>query len=236
MNARRLRCERGVTVVETLIACVLTLLVTGTGLAVLEGAYRHNDEMQRRSEAMQQGRGAMDQVVSGLRSQVCLDPSTPPVVSATDKRLTYYADSSDASSTSIPDKHTLSLDGGVLTDKRYKGAPGAVGQPPVYTSPPVVRRLGVNLAQSGASPVLSYYGYGTGTPQTPATADVPLPVNVSGPEGLTADPARIARIVVTLQANPPGRVTGTKLTTTLHDEAFVRIADPTTTIAGPQCS
>lgn len=223
--ARRLRDERGITIVEALIACVLTLLVTGTGLSVLEGAYRHNDQVQRRTEAMQQVRSAMDQAVTALRSQVCLG-GTSPIVAADDKSVTFYADYGDGHATSVPDKHVLAFDPatGRLTDARYTGSPGS---PPTYTTPAASRVLGTHLAPSGSTPMLRYYGYDT-------AVDPPTATKALDPAGVPGDASKVARIVVTLQANPPGKVTGTHLTTTLGDQVFVRLADPTTGVI--QCA
>ncbi len=212
----RLRGESGQSLPELLLAILIGLMITGATVTLLVNATQHNDEVQRRTVALQQGRAAMDAVVRSLRSQVCLPNTglgTAPIVAAGPTSVTFYADFGDG--TTAIEKHTIALDAatGELTDTRWQGS----GSPPSFLSAPTTRTLATDLAQSGATPVFRYYAY---TSTAPELATVPLVTPLS-----TDSLTRVAKIAVTLQANPAGRQDGTRQTT-LQDDVVVRLTDP----------
>ncbi|HST35822.1 MAG TPA: hypothetical protein VLK25_04240 [Allosphingosinicella sp.] len=84
------------------------------------------------------------------------------------------------------------------------------------------RVLAYNVTPVTGTNVFQYFGY---TTATPPAATVALN-SVAAPTLSSTNYAKVARIVITLRANPPGRVTGTKNTTTLQDEVYVRLANP----------
>jgi type II secretory pathway pseudopilin PulG len=218
----RLASERGFTIVEAVITVALTLMVCGVGLSVLDRAYSNNDAIQRKSEAQAQGRQAIDAATRLLRSQVCANSSTPPIASANGTSITFYAAFDDGEPTDIPERHTLTLDPSTsrLIDTRVAGA--GTADAPTYTGTASSRVLAYNVTPVTGTNVFQYFGY---TTATPPAATVALN-SVAAPTLSSSNYAKVARIVITLRANPPGRVTGTKNTTTLQDEVYVRLANP----------
>jgi type II secretory pathway pseudopilin PulG len=219
--------DAGMSVVELLFAVLLTAVVVSSSVDLLTRATHSNDQTQRRTVAVNQGRTAIDQVIRRLRSEVCVPTSgapATPVVSGTGTSMTFYMDFGDGTGT--PERHTLALAAnGTLTDTVVQG----VGSPPAYTGTGTAYTLATGIVQSGATPFLQYYAFtapATGSP----TPTAPLPTPLSA-----ADAAKVARIVVTLQADPPGRQDGTR-TATLTDEAFIRLADPNNPAPVPTCT
>ena len=224
----RLADQRGFTIVEVMLTCVLTLIVTGTSLAVLDRAYRHNAEVQQRTESLQTARATVDDLVRRLRSQVCLNSTTPPVVAASGQSVTFYSDYSDAVPTAYPERHVISLNSttGVLTDARYTSTTGLVDS---YTLRDT-RLIARNVSQVGAAPLLQFYGYDTATPPAATRA---LNTNTVA---VTADELpNVARIVVTLSARAGGK-SAAKTASAAQDEVFVRLTNPNSSDPSPRCT
>jgi type II secretory pathway pseudopilin PulG len=223
---RRLADERGYTIVEMVLTCVLSLIVSASAMAVLTRAYAHNNDIQRRTESMQIARTAVDETIRRLRNEVCLD-TVPPVVSANGQSVTYYADFGDADPSRYPERHTLTLNTttGVLSDATYTTTTGVAGSYSLAST----RVIATGVTQSGSTPLLQFYAYDTA--KTPLRADRLL--NPAGTVA-TADLPDIARIVVTLTATAPG-ATASNLASTAQDETFVRLTDPTDANPSPKC-
>jgi type II secretory pathway pseudopilin PulG len=224
---RRLADESGYTIVEMVITCVLSLIVAGSAMAVLDRAYAHNNDIQRRTESLQIARTAVDESIRRLRNEVCLNDD-PPVTAANGTSVTYYADFSDAMPTAYPERHTLSLDTstGTLSDATYTTTTGTAAS---YTLAST-RVIAKGVTQSGATPLLRFYGYDTSV--TPPTATRLL--NTGSGSVADTELPNIARIVVTLTATAPG-ITSPTLAATATDEAFVRLTDPTDADPSPKC-
>lgn len=228
----RLADERGFSIVEAVITVALTLIVCGIGLSVLDRAYSNNDAIQRKSESQAQARQGIDALTRVLRSQVCMNSSTPPVTSANGTAITFYADFGDAEPTDIPERHTVSFDtaSSRLIDTRWVG--GGTADAPTYSGSGTRRVLAENVVPVTGTPAFQFFGY---TSTTPPQATAALN-SASVPTVASTNLTRIARIVITLRANPPGRVTGTKNTTTLQDEVYVRLANPNDNVTSdPTC-
>lgn len=230
---RRLRRDEGFTLPELMIALSIGMVVVLSTLAVLDGATRRNDDLQRRTTGIQQGRAALDEVVRTLRSQVCVKPNDvtnlPPVAAADGSSITVYSDFGDASG--VADKHTLTVaSDGRLTDTVVKGAgtPSATS----FTGTGTMRIISERItAQDANTPIFQYFGFNSASPPTPD-----LPLNSAGnPAVAAADLPRVARILVTMKANPEGKP-NPKLTTSLKDQVFVRLADPDDAAPTPKCT
>jgi type II secretory pathway pseudopilin PulG len=222
-----LRSERGFTVVELMVSISLSLVVLLSTMSVLDRALHHSNDVQRRAAAVQRARLAMDDVVRKIRSQVCpvFDSNSYSITAASSTSVTFYSDFGDA--TGVPARHTIALNPatGVLTDSLFAGV---AGSPPTYPNTPTrVRRIGTGLVQPGTTPFLQFFAFDTSAPPQ-AVSPMTAPV-------AAANLPRIARILITFRAIPEGRINGTKLSTTLQDEVFVRLADPNDSAPLPRC-
>jgi type II secretory pathway pseudopilin PulG len=223
-----LAAERGYTIIEMVITCALTLIVSVSAMAVLTRAYAHNNDIQRRSESMQIARTAVDDMVRRLRSEVCLDSATPPISAATGRSVTYYAAFNDGSPSTYPERHVLSLNAttGVLSDARYTTTTGNATD---YTLADT-RVIAKGVSESGATPLMQFYGYDSSTPPA-ATRLLNTGTNAVSDDDLED----ISRVVITLVATAPGN-TASKLASTVQDEVFVRLTDPSDPNPNPDCT
>jgi prepilin-type N-terminal cleavage/methylation domain-containing protein len=205
--------EDGFTLVELLVTITIGLLTMAGAMTLLTGSMRRSDDAQRRADAMQRARVAMDTLTRDLRAQTCVGNATP-IVSGNASSVTFYADyftSTTRVAGAVPNPHrrVLALDAaGVLTETIYPGTDA--------TGSPVTRRLGTRFAGAGTSGALfEYFAFSktTGKPDTPIAA-----INA------TTAPT-VARIVVSLEADPTGTQDGRR-STTLTSDVFVRSVDP----------
>lgn len=208
-----MRRSDGFTLVEVMLAAAIGLIVFTGALALMGTAFRDTHGVIARTDAMQRGRLALDEITQELRSQVCPDPSTPAVAGGDDSSVTFYADLSDGSRP--PVEHVLALDPASMTIVDRSG-PGAA------------RVVLDAVDDAPGTPFLRYYAFTTAG--TPRTATLPLPTPLSA-----ADAARVARIDIAFRARPQGERTA-EHATVLTDEVLSRNADPEQADPGPVCA
>jgi len=229
----RLSDERGLTVVELLIASVIGVIILGSATLITINAARYNNEVANRTDATQRGRLAMERMQRLLRTQVCTSASAFPVRSAKADAVSFYADMSDGSTPVY--QHTLTYDA-ANQQLLQTSVRGSTRSPVTFTAAPVTETLATEVVPSGSNAVFRYYGY-------PATAPAsgPLEPNVelvppAGGSLSGADLGRIARVdlnFLTTGATPSTRDIRAEMT----NQVFVRIADPNDpTSFDPSCS
>jgi hypothetical protein len=220
------------TVVEVLVASLLTVIIVTASMAVLDRSLRHNDDLQRRASGMQKSRMAMDELARLLRSEVCI-PTVPtpttPVVAGSSTSMTFYADFGDG--TGVAEKHVVALDTstGKLTDTIYAGT----GSPPTFPSAATrTRTIADKIALNGTTPLFQFFGFdNTVDPPTPTRALTASP----GWTLAATDAPEVARVVITLQGQPDGKV-NQRLATPVQDEVFIRLANPNDSAPVPRCA
>lgn len=197
------RRSDGFTLIEVLVTVSLSLIVFSAAMALLVVAFHSSYGTVQRTDAMQRGRLALDQVTRELRSQVCSN-TTQPITSGTGTSVTFYADLSDGSV--APQLHTLTLD---TSRHRIVDTVGGVD------------RVLLDHAYSApdGSNFLTYYAY------PPDQTGVRTPNQVLNVPLSAADRQRVTRMDVSYLAAPEG-ARGTEHATTLRDSVAVRIADP----------
>ncbi|MDX6649453.1 MAG: hypothetical protein QOJ97_1404 [Solirubrobacteraceae bacterium] len=220
-----LREQDGMTIVELLVGMIIGVILLLAAFAILDRAYSANREAAERSEASQRGRLAMENVVRTLRSQVCIGASRASLTAGNANGLTLLVDLSGGSSP--PERRSITYTPSTrsLDEAVYPGS----GTFPNYTfpaSPTTTRTLLINAGQADTTPVFSYYAM---DPTSGRGANVALPVPLS-----TADLSRTARIAVAFTARPE-RATVDANSTTLHDDVYVRSADPLNPTGGQSC-
>lgn len=235
---RRLNQESGFTLVESMIAMVLLVIVTGSAQLVLQGAFSRNETLQRRAEALQRGRIAMERMQSLIRSQVCLTTKLPPVTAASGTSLTFYADTSAALPTTVPIKHVISVDGAKnLLDAQYVSTGTTAGVPQFSGSPTRTNIIAEGINPPTTVPMFQYYGFPNSAPSQPTVALNSL----ASPTVATTSLGKIAKIDITFAAYPGNKVPAAANSSTLADSVFVRLANPNfvatqSTSPGPSCT
>jgi hypothetical protein len=235
----RLRAQDGMSLAEVLIAATVGFVVIAGTLGLLESTVRLSGGVMAKTDAMQRGRLAMDRVTQQLRSQVCLNLTTPAIeAGATANSVTFYADFGNGDVPAPPSKRTLTFDAatGSITESVVKGA-GPSGGPYTYATTPtkqVVFENAVSQVKKVAGvdqpvPFLSYFAYEqTGTPPVLRTSQVLAPPLDA------AKAARVARIEIAFAARPTG-ARNSKDSTDIEDQITVRHADPNLTVPDPMC-
>jgi prepilin-type N-terminal cleavage/methylation domain-containing protein len=242
------RRNEGFTLPELLIALSMSLIVAFAALTLVEVVMRKTDDTQNRVASVQRGRMAMDTITRQLRSQVCLNTTTPAMsppaawgVNTDANDAIFYVDFTDGSAPN-PELHLITYDAAnrQLVEKDYKnqGTGGAGGtfsyKPP--SSPSSTKVLLSNVIPYTAPktaqpvPVFQYFAYNDAvTPPRPST-------QLTG--SLTAaQQATIARVVITFKALPEhASASAQNAGSVFQDDVYVREADPNAVAPTPTCA
>jgi prepilin-type N-terminal cleavage/methylation domain-containing protein len=195
----RLRCERGFTVIEMLVASVIGVVVLLVLLNLLDATQTATSRISARVDGTQRGRTAMEQVTQRLRSQTCVGALTPIVIgdttSPTDANsVTFYSDLGN-STDFVPEKRRIYVSG---TDLRERVTPGT-GNPPntTFTATPKDRIImqGIKPVTQGTTtlPYFRYYAFDDATPPQP-TILLTTPL-------VPADSSRIVQVTIAFRAS-----------------------------------
>jgi prepilin-type N-terminal cleavage/methylation domain-containing protein len=220
------RSEAGYTLVELLVAMGIGLVVVTGAFTLIGSAFPLASRTQERVDATQRGRVALDQMLTQLRSQVCIDSSQPPIYDAKDDAVTFYA--SLGNENAAPQRRTLTFAGGAITEQVVQGA----GTSPAwtFTGAPTARSLATGLAQSGTTPVFRYYAYTTAAPYEPTRLLDPA----SGASLTAAELKQVVRVDVAFLSKPQ-RGGATAQAVPFQGSVQTRTADPMSPAAGPNC-
>ena len=226
-----LRAERGMTLVETLIAMVIGVLISLAVFSLVDFTMRRSGEIAGRVDADQRGRLAMDAITRQLRSQVCQVSGTPPMYSragnTTDgANATFFVDLSDGSNaTQAAEMHTLAFDSTKhqIVERDYTATqPTDPSVDPTYSATPArTRTLLSDVYQVNATPVFQYYNF----------AGAQLAAPVTG-----ANLGSIAAIQITFDAVPPRGRVGDRGSVVFQDRISVREVDPNAADPEPECA
>jgi type II secretory pathway pseudopilin PulG len=236
----KLRAEDGMTLMEMLVAVTISFVVLAATMGLLSSTLRLTGGLMSKTDAMQRGRLAMDRVTQELRSQVCLNLTTPAIIpGATADSVTFYSDFGPGDLTKPPDKRTISFDSatGNITESIVRGTVNPDGSFN-YGGTPVKSVIFENASRQTKKvggidqpvPFLKYFAYEeTGTPPVLRTSQELVP-----PLTDPAKAARVARIEVAFNARPTGAKDSANATD-VEDQVTVRHADPNLTVPDPMC-
>jgi type II secretory pathway pseudopilin PulG len=229
----RLRCQRGFTLIEMVVACFTGMIVLLALLNLLDSAQTASSRTVARVDGTQRGRVAMEQVTQRLRSQICLGANLPLITtdatSPSDANsITFYSDLGNGSDF-LPEKRRLYVSGTDLKERIIAGT----GLPPatVFTAAPRDRTIAQNIkpaVQNGANlPYFRYYAFDNAT--------VPQPTVELKPPLTAADPKNIVQVVVAFRV---GSGREDRVDANFVNGIYSRAADPGSpdpNRRGPQC-
>jgi type II secretory pathway pseudopilin PulG len=193
----RLADERGFTLVELLVTMLIGIVVFGAALGLTEVSGRSTSRTSDRVETAQRARVSMERMVRPLRSQVCLDSTTYPIVSGDGTSLTY---STDFDNTPVykPQKRKLtyvSTGTGKITEDQWDTTT-TTGPP--WAFPTTVSRtitLATNVGQIGSTAIFRYFN--------PAGTQLTAPLSTSVASPMPANSiARVSQVEVAFQMKP----------------------------------
>ena len=160
---RRLRDERGFTLVELLVAMSLALVVSTATLALVIVSGHLSSNYQDRIDANQQGRVAMERITQALNSSCVASSITPVLAGSSPTQIWFYTSNTDAPEIT-PSEDTLSIVSNslLLTTYPVSGSAGtwtlnSSGGGTNFTLLPYAGLATVNGTAS--TPLFQYYSY-----------------------------------------------------------------------------
>lgn len=186
-----MRDERGYTLVELLIGSMVSLIVLGAIMAMVQVATGNQDRVSAHVIANQRGRPVMDRIVNRLHT-ACVSSGLAPVQAGSTESSLILLSKSGADVSPLPNKYVIGIAGGVLSETVY---PGLSGEPEEWTfgaaESPIQLLDGVGAAEVGeppaAVPLFRYYAYEGGhvastplaTPLSAESAAKTVQVNIA---------------------------------------------------------
>ena len=230
----RLRSESGMTLVELLAAMTAAIVVLMGAFALMDVAIKTQKDTEQRVATVAAGRQAMDDITRQLRSQICLDKDTVPIIDARPNRVEFYASLAPAGDAAVYQKRTLEyvptgggrgrVDQTVVTGT---GTPPNVG----WGAAPVTRTL-----LRDAKPLDGWTGLFRYRRFEALSAPNMIEVlpDATGSVPLT-DRRLTVQVDVAFEVLPePGR--SARLATLFQNKVYVRTADPTDPTRSPKCT
>ena len=222
--------ERGMTLIELLVASVLSVIVLGAAFQILIVGMKNTQRIQSGVDTVARGRLAMENITRELRTQICLPTTTgpqPAILSADSNSVNFYADLGDENLT--PDLRTIVFTNGSVIEKTYANtgtttSPAFSGYP---TTPARTRVLASNVTPVGSTPYLRYYSFSTSDPIAPSVLlGVPLDDTTR---------ARVVQINVTFTVNPTGPNANPRSSAVMDNQVFVRTSSASDPERSPAC-
>jgi type II secretory pathway pseudopilin PulG len=211
--------EGGFTLIETLVAMVTGLIITGALFAVLEVSLHQSARLSDVAQATQLGRTAMTHVVDELHSACLSSGFTPVQEKSTENKLIFIdAYSKEAE---IPSAHKDEIvwekegvkESGTLTDYTYVSIGGTSPEFKWAEKPSPEKgvRIGEHIfkaeleGKKETSPIFRYYAYATKPSTSPTAPSSTLKEETltGAKTGLTAaEAATVASVVISFKAAP----------------------------------
>ena len=230
---RRVRSERGFTLVEVVVSLFIGTIVILAAYTTLDTSGVIAKREQDRVDATQRGRQAMEIVGSELRSQVCLPGAVPPVVAgATGNDLTFFSNLGDENSP--PQKRRIFVQGDALKEQMWQATytfSGPTGATPTVNWPAAItqqRTLLQPIGQVGSAPFFKYWGFDANLPATINTPLTAVPLTAD-------DAARVVQVDVSFASRPTDATKATNVDSIFQQSIFFRTADPMDPGKGPKC-
>lgn len=248
--------ERGITLVELLVAMSIGIFVIGIAYTILTGVLIKQTAITDRVDATARGRLGMERITRQIRSQQCLDTSTSALQWAGDYGLQFYASVAAPRSSSqriqkrriewIPSPGNSGfLDGGPQVGDILETVWESLSDAPPYvfpTNPTKRSTLADDVELIGATPVFRYFGYELGPIGRPAAVPYPLVANSdavlnprSRPSVAVANLPRVVLIEIRYAARPRHNKVDKTITVPFSNRVSVRTADPSDPDRSPLC-
>ena len=239
----RLAGEDGFTIIELLVAMTAGLAVIAAAMVLVGQATQLTATAQDRVDAAQRARRGVEDMVTELRSGVCVPlvttaPSTTttkvPMVSGTVTSVTFYPNI--GTENALPERRTLSYDSTKreIVETRYAGTGSATAV--TFAATGTTRTLLENVVPKDAStPIFTYWKYAVDTATPPVVTG--MTKLSTGTSGLAAaDLPFVVRIYVAVRVRPLRATADSKKDAVLQASATSRLADPLNATQGLQCT
>lgn len=197
---KRLRDERGLTLIELMTGAAIGLVIIGVAFGLLEGVLRTFGTSEERVDVSQRGRLAVDQMTARLRSQVCgAGPTlaapdtafTPALVQGTENKVAFWSNTGDGTGRRL---RSIEYANGVVNENLYSGSDPS-------GSPDSTRQLVSSVVANNGGGLFRYFAYNTEAwdrtldPRPALYLELPTPLSA-------ADQLRVVRITYAYTAHP----------------------------------
>lgn len=223
---RRLRAERGFTLIELMVGLTVGSVVVLAAFAMLDRSIMLTGGVSDRVDSAQRGRLAMESVVRQLRSPACLATGGVSILDAQDYSVTFYTFLGAATAAYTPEMRTLRWDNNSnrLLEDRYTGTT-------FPATPSSTRTIATDIVPPPGTntPVFTYFRF---TSSGQVQANQPL---LSTPLS-AADRRNVVSIGVNFTARVSNRATNEN-STAMRNNVYMRTSDPNSepSPSGPQC-
>lgn len=200
----RLRSQQsGFTLIELLVSMSVGMVVLAAVMLLMDSGAHSATRTSDRVELTQRGRAVTNAIQKVLRSQVCLDDSTPPI-SYGDRNIVQFYTDTDADPLFVPAQHKIQYLAG------YKGGRGEIidqtssttqtaSQGPPWTLDQVKNYLlAEDVTLIPGKPFLTYYSWNLPS----AAMSEPLSTTNSGASVPLNSEARVTHIQVNFRLRP----------------------------------
>jgi hypothetical protein len=171
----------------------------------------------------------MDRITRVLRTQVCADTGTPPIVAGSASSVTFYSDVSTTGQNAAafrPRKVELSYstdDDGSVVQKTWE--PTNTSSPWTYNTTPTRTSTLIDNVQADDTPASSIFVfYAFNALNTPIT-QLPLDPTLTGTTVPDNSVAKVTKITVGLRARPQSGNTTANRSTAMTNTVYTRNAD-----------
>jgi prepilin-type N-terminal cleavage/methylation domain-containing protein len=241
---RDMTSERGFTLVELLVAMMMSAVVIIGASAVIISSLNVTEQVTQRTAALGEARTGVETLLGQLNSG-CLVANTSPVLPSTTSGISpvVNSDATDLvfvsgtgdSATATPTEHVVTVSGGALIDSAYgyTGTAASVGTPSAWTfstTPSAVLNLAEHVT-TGSGPMFTYYAYSSNQTGTDSLLGAPA---LSSP--LTAATApTVAEVGLDIRFAPAGSNTNATTTSEIDDAAVFSLTAHDTSSQNAPC-
>jgi Tfp pilus assembly protein PilW len=230
---RSLTGSRGFSLMELIWAMALGMIVLLAAFTIIDRSVKTNQQVVDREDALQRGRNALELITRQLRSQVCLQTSTPsvPVVDGQDQTVTFYTYMRDPTATTgpagyqNPEKHTIA----------YVAASGTTPSKLTETDQSITSLSPLTFGTASTKTIVSNVSLPSNTLFTYSQGNAAGGVGSALPTPLaTADRAKVVQIDVNFKVMPT-KITNPANTqiASFSDSVFWRGINPENTTDQP---
>jgi Tfp pilus assembly protein PilW len=242
----RLAAEDGFTITELLVAMTAGLAVLAAALVLVGQATTLTSAAQDRVDSAQRARRGVEDMVTELRSGVCVPlvttaPATTttkvPMVSGTDNSVTFYANL--GTENALPERRVLTFDPAARTivETRYPATATSTATAVTFATTGTTRTLLENVvAKDSSTPIFTYWKYAVDSTVTPPVVAGMTKLSTA-PSGLaSADLPFVVQIDIAVRVRPLRATADSKKDAVLQGSATSRLADPLNATQGLQCT
>jgi type II secretory pathway pseudopilin PulG len=207
------RSERGFTLIETLVAMVTGLVVTGALFAILEFSMKEDTRITNVSQATQLGRGAMTHIVDELHSSCISSGFNPVLAESSETKLIFvngYSEKAEVPSVATAttgvrrDEIEWTGEKGNLTDTTSLSA-GEFGGNYTWGTPSTVK-IGELISKGEENkvkqPIFRYYEYAEHTTTGSGEVNSLKEISLGGGKISASEAEKVAAVNITFRTAP----------------------------------